>query len=189
MPGAELGRHHADALVAKTTPIGGLVSLAVLLLSTILMLLCPSLLADAATGRHGLKATSRPARLRPAPHRPNAPVLMFRLQFDVPKGQPQISPGQRPGNTFSSHARALTGRNRIRFFAGDCDVAIAETCGALTGHALPRNRGSQGVALGWLVVSPSGRNSEPRNTKTRQPGECHFPPGRVQPHTDPTRPF
>ena len=195
-----------------------------------------------------------PARPRPTPHQPDAPVLILRLQFDVPKGQSQISPGQRPGNTFSSQrpspdgakqnsvfhgrlgrrdsrdlwrpyrarflgiaapralpwaglsfplrggirnratrkragqgsaisrpaasnstptrrasfdvapsvrrpegavtnqpratpwehfssdARALTGRNRIRFFTGDWDVAIAENCGALTGHASSESR-------------------------------------------------
>ena len=47
-------------------------------------------------------AISRPAASQ-VPHQPDAPVLMLRLQFDVPKGQSQISPGQRPGNTFSSH--------------------------------------------------------------------------------------
>ena len=83
-----------------------------------------------------------PAWPRPTPYRPDAPVLILRLQLDVPKGQSQISPGQRPGTTSSSDARALTGRNRIRFFTGDRDVAIAETCGALTGHAA--------LGIGWL---------------------------------------
>jgi hypothetical protein len=50
-------------------------------------------------------------------------------------------------------------RYRIRF-SGDCELARAETCGALTGHSLSWNPGSQGVALGWHVVSPSGRNSK-----------------------------
>jgi hypothetical protein len=89
-------------------------------------------------------------------HRP----LMLRLHVDVPEGQSQISPGQRPGNTSSNHVPALKGRNRMRFFTCDGDVATAENCGALTGHALPWNPGSQGDALGWHVVSPSGRNSE-----------------------------
>ena len=245
---------------------------------------------------------------------------MLHLQFDVPKGQSQISPGQRPGNTFTSQTRALTGRNRIRFsratatsqrpriraslqgmrflgiavpgglpwagmslplrggisnratskrasegigvvhsggagfiptrrasegiggfrsagsgsiptrrcpdvappglrpegavtnqpratpwehvhqpnpspdgakqnsvFPGDRDVATAENCGALTGHAVPWNRGSQGVALGWHVASPSGRNFESRNIKTRQRGDWRCPFRRRGFHTNPTR--
>ena len=76
---------------------------------------------------------------------------MLHLQFDVPKGQSQISPGQHPGNTFSSQSRALTGRNRIRFFTGDYDVAIAETCGALTGQRFLGIAGPR--ALPWAGMS------------------------------------
>ena len=83
-------------------------------------------------------AISRPAASNSTPT--PREVLMLRLQFDVPKGQSQISPGQRPGNTFRSQSRALTGRNRIRIFTGDCDVAIAENCGALRARASSESR-------------------------------------------------
>ena len=92
--------------------------------------------------------------------------------FDVapsvrrPEGAVTNQPRATPWEHVHQPTRAMTGRNRIRFFTGECDVATAENCGALTGHALPWNPGSQGVALGWHVVSPSGRNSESRNIKT-----------------------
>ena len=44
--------------------------------------------------------------------------LMLRLWVVAPKGQSQIGPGQRPGTTSSSQARALKVRYRIRFLGG-----------------------------------------------------------------------
>jgi len=103
-------------------------------------------------------------------------ILTRSASFDValfclfaPKGQSQISPGQRPGNTSITRAPALKGRNRRRFFTGNCDIARAENCAALSGLAVPWNPCSQGVALGWNVAALSGRN--PRSATSKSASE------------------
>ena len=85
-----------------------LISRAALLLSTILVLLCPSLLANAAhrTPRAQGDESSRAANSSAAPTQ--------RAGFDVapfwnsaPKGKQHASPGQRPGNRDSKKGNAL----------------------------------------------------------------------------------
>jgi hypothetical protein len=83
---------------------------------------------------------------------------MLRDWIFAPNGavtdQPRATPWEHARHQGPSPVRA----KQISFLRGESDVAIAENCGALTGHALSWNPGSQGVSLGWHVVSPSGRN-------------------------------
>jgi hypothetical protein len=87
-------------------------------------------------------------------------VLMLRLWIFAPNGavtnQPRATPWEHVHHQRPSPVRAKP----FLVHHGESDIAKAENCGALTGHALPWNTGSQGVALGWHVISPSGRNTE-----------------------------
>jgi hypothetical protein len=76
------------------------------------------------------------------------------------KGRKHVSPGQRPGNAIQEKILALKGHNnRMAAFPQP------QFCTALSGLRSFLNFQTQGVALGWYVVAPSGR-SEKRNIKT-----------------------
>ncbi len=132
---------------------------------------------DRATSIRGVEGLPFPvpsARAGPTPTR-RAQVLMLRPLGRRPKG---AVTNQAQGNALgitNSHVPALKGRNRMRSFTCDCDIATAETCVPLQGIPFLGIPCSQGVALGWHVVSPSGRNSRSRNTDTGRRGDYHFP--------------
>jgi len=135
----------------------------------------------------GVSAIDREKQTSPSspPGPGERPALTRRASFGValyclfaPQGQSQVSPEQRPGNTSTTRAPALKGRNRIRFFTGNHGIARAENCAALSGLEVPWNPCSQGDALGWHVAAPSGRNQATRNIKTRQRGAVRTNPKR-----------
>ncbi len=135
------------------------------------------------------EAISRSFRTRttPTPTR-RAQVLMLRLGVVVAKGQSKISAERRPGTTFNSDVRALKGRIRIRFFTRDCDVATAENCGAHTGHTLPWNPGSQGVAWAQAYCFPFGAEfGIAQHGKRGSEGGLPFPVPGTRPTPTPTR--
>jgi hypothetical protein len=119
VPHAELERQNVGTAGCEDDPKRRPASNAVLLWTTILVLFCASLLADAVrrtlladVEESRRAAASSPIRTRRASEEipvliPHAPVSMRRVPVDVPKGQSQISPGQHPGDTSTTNIRAL----------------------------------------------------------------------------------
>ncbi len=85
------------------------------------------------------------------------------------RGSHKSAQGKRPGTTPSSHAPALKGRNRMRFFTCDCDIATAETCGRPYRGACASSESRFPGRCRWaeMLLSPSGRNSRSRITSKR----------------------
>ncbi len=72
-------------------------------------------------------------------------------RFPAPKGPKQISPGQRPGFVIRRYSVALKGHNGL---------AASAVCAAPSGLGQRVADPTQGVALGWYVAAPSGREEK-----------------------------
>ncbi len=90
-------------------------------------------------------------------------VAVLELRFSVaPKGPKQESPGQRPGLSIRMRIHpALKGRNKILVHTL---VVPLQGVAILITQSRP-----QGVALGWHVAAPSGRNPRSATPKGRGP--------------------
>jgi hypothetical protein len=93
---------------------------------------------------------------------------MLRSFLHAPKGQRQISPGQRPGkDSTRKRYQALKGRYR-----SGCSDLVSPFQGSGSSLVFV----TQGVALGWYVTALSGRNSKLRNIKKRERGSSETRP-------------
>jgi hypothetical protein len=104
-----------------------------------------------------------------------------------PKGQSQISPGQRPGTTSTTNIRALKGRNRIRFFTGDQTRQEPRIVAPFTGMRFLRIPVRRTLPWAGTSFPLRGGISNSATSKARERGDwlCVFRSRGS--HTNPTR--
>ena len=94
-------------------------------------------------------------------------------EFAIPPrmGQPHVSLGQRPRTRFQRMCQAPTGRNKFKITDKRREVNPMNERGTMICIARSglNDRGgmrTQGVALGWHVAGPLGRNRKTHNVFT-----------------------